>query len=182
MNAGLLEFLGAMKHSPVSNYGGVPGLTSWLIGAPGPRGLVRLMESSRDHQEPVIPHSHRFDFRCVVLAGRVRNIIWLASKQGDLYRTSTLQYGGAPGEYRKLPGESSNWATVTRTYDVGNEYAMRAEEVHSIFFARGTSVLFFEGPQTSDSSIILEPIVDGEVVPTFRVEPWAFKRPAGGAQ
>jgi hypothetical protein len=57
---------------------------------------------------------------------------------------------------------------------------MTADEIHSIFFGRDTSVLFFEGPNVSDTSIILEPVVDGETIPTFKVEPWAFKRAAPG--
>lgn len=53
---------------------------------------------------------------------------------------------------------------------------MLASEVHSIHFSRGAQVLFFEGPTVADTSIILEPNVDGETIPTFRVEPWMFKR------
>jgi len=175
------EFLKCMKHSPIQNYGGIPGITSWLIGEPSKWGIVRLMESSRDHQEPVIPHSHRFDFHCIVLAGTVRNIIWEASPRGDEFQASILTYAGAPGQYRKTSGEISRWTTVTREYTAGEEYGMSAEQVHSIFFSRGASVLFFEGPTAHDSSIILEPVVDGEVVPTFKVEPWMFKKKGGAA-
>ncbi len=44
----LVKFLDAMKHSPIGNYGGIPGVTSWLVGQPSDQGLVRLMECSRD--------------------------------------------------------------------------------------------------------------------------------------
>jgi hypothetical protein len=168
-------FLQSMKHSPIQNYGGIPGLTSWLIGAPSEQGLVRLMECSREHQEPIIPHSHRFDFHCVVLAGFVRNIIWEPCVKGDEFQASVLTYSGEPGKYRKTACASQLWAATTRAYAAGDEYGMTADQVHSIFFSRGASVLFFEGPKVSDTSIILEPVVDGEVIPTFKVEPWMFK-------
>lgn len=172
-----LEFLQTMKHSPVRNYGGIPGLTSWLIGSPGPSGLVRLMECSRDHQEPIVPHSHRFDFHCCVLDGQVRNLIWTKQPiHGDEFQISELVYGGKIGEYRRNKGFIERWAISSSTYRVGSEYSMKADEVHSIFFSRGAVVLFFEGPTVSETSIILEPFVDGEVVPTFKVEPWMFKR------
>jgi hypothetical protein len=169
------EFLKKMKHSPIGNYGGIPGLTSWLIGEPGKLGLVRLLECSRDHQEPIIPHSHRFDFHCVVLAGTVRNLTWIPTERGDQFQITKLRYRGAAGKYEREIGGMSRWAILTREYKAGDEYAMAANEVHSIFFARDTSVLFFEGPQVSDTSIILEPVVDGEALPTFKVEPWMFK-------
>lgn len=172
-----LEFLQSMKHSPVRNYGGIPGLTSWLIGAPSPEGLVRLMECSRDHQEPIVPHSHRFDFHCHVLAGQVRNLIWTQQPvHGDEFQLSELIYGGKIGKYRCNAGFIERWSISSSTYREGGEYSMKADEVHSIFFSRGAAVLFFEGPTISETSIILEPFVDGEVVPTFKVESWMFKR------
>jgi hypothetical protein len=179
----MLDCLDAMKHSPVANYGGIPGLTSWLVGEPSASGLVRLMECSRDHQEPIIPHSHRFDFHCRVLSGSVRNLIWEKTHPGagDAFQVSALEYAGAMGRYQRVAGEVGNWAMHCNRHQAGEEYSMKADEVHSIFFARGTVVLFFEGPKVSDSSIILQPFVDGEAVPTFKVEPWMFKRLEGGA-
>lgn len=171
-----LEHLATMKHSPISNYGGIPGVTSWLIGTPSGRGLVRLMECSRTHQEPVIPHSHRFDFVCLVLSGSVRNLIWEPYATSDQFVQSTITYGGEPGQYTKKRGAAGGWRAFERRYQKDETYSMKADEVHSIFFSRGTSVLFFEGPQVSDTSVILEPFVDGDLVPTFKVEPWAFKR------
>jgi hypothetical protein len=179
----VLNFLSAMKHSPITNYGGIPGLTSWLIGAPGPHGLIRLMECSRDHQEPIIPHSHRFDFHCIVLKGVVLNRIWTdvtTIDHGDEFRISFLDYAGAVGKYEKREGGRARYAFRTETYTEGEEYSMTAEQVHSIFFRRDTAVLFFEGPNVSSGSIILEPIVDGQTIPTFQVEPWAFKRGTPG--
>jgi hypothetical protein len=177
----LRTFVRGMKHSPIHNYGGIPGLTSYLVGGASEHGLIRLMECSREHHEPIIPHSHRFDFHCLVLAGQVRNIVWERVGRGDAYQDSALVYGGSPGFYDVRPEGTGNWATKETVYGGGEEYSMRAEQVHSIFFGRSTSVLFFEGPHRNDSSIILQPFVDGEVVPTFQVQPWAFKRERGAA-
>lgn len=173
----LLKILRRMAHSPVKNYGGIPGLTSSLIGSPGPNGLVRLMESSRDHQEPITPHSHRFDFHCQVITGEVRNLIWTTDENyGDPFQVSVLQYEGQIGKYKRIVGEVKKWRLIPQIYRAGEEYGMAAEEVHSIFFSKGSVMLFFEGPTERDSSIILEPFVDGEAIPTFKVEPWMFKR------
>lgn len=166
----------SMKHSPVRNYGGIPGLTSWLIGEPSAHGLVRLMDCSRDHFEPIVPHSHRFDFECRVLAGSVRNILWEPSAKGDEYEALEVTYSGAPGEYAApRPVGRSIWRYSTNTYHEGETYSMFASEIHSIFFSRGTQVLFFEGPQTTSTSLMLQPVVGGETIPTFKVEPWMFK-------
>jgi hypothetical protein len=165
-------FLDNMKHSPVRNYGGIPGLTSWLIGEPSKRGLIRLMECSRDHFEPIVPHSHRFDFECRVLRGKVRNVIWTPDPKGDEYEATELRYTGTPGHYEKSPSSRNAWSFRADAYREGDTYSMDSTEVHSIFFARDTVVLFFEGAPTTDTSIILQPVVDGVTVPTFKVEPW----------
>lgn len=173
-----MMILESMKHSPVRNYGGIPGLASWLIGEPGTKGLIRLMECSRNHFEPITPHSHRFDFHCRVLRGTVRNIIWEPNPSGDEYEATELKYAGSPGKYERSPSTRNTWISRTNTYREGEEYAMDSTEVHSIFFSRGCVVLFFEGPPTTDTSIILQPVVDGVTVPTFKVEPWMFQRGA----
>lgn len=180
----LLNFVECMKHSPVKNYG-IPGLTSWLIGAPSEAGCVRLFECSRDHQEPITPHSHRFDFFCMVLAGEVKNIIWEKRKYwdtvigvDDLYQASELEYMGDIGQYEKRADGAAQFRRTPTTYKAGENYSMKRDQIHSIFFSAGTKVLFFEGPQRSTSSEILEPFVDGELVPTFKVEPWMFKKPS----
>ncbi len=170
----IATFLDGMKHSPIRNYGGIPGVTSWLIGGPSERGLVRLMECSREHQEPIIPHSHRF--HCKVLSGRVRNLIWSEGVGGDMFRATTMRYDGEPGAYTKIAADVGRWSRITTEYRAGDEYSMTTDQVHSIFFSKGAAVLFLEGPPTRACNLILEPFVDGEAVPTFKVEPWAFKR------
>lgn len=174
-----LDHLRMMRHSPVMNYAGIPGLTSWLIGeASLESGCVRLFECQRQHQEALVPHSHRFDLHCVVLEGAVTNRLWYEEAPhplSDPFIVSTLTYDSM-GVYAQTFNRSSNWRTLDTVYRSGDEYSMKAEQVHSIYFARNTTVLFFEGPTTTDESIILEPCVDGERVPTFKVEPWMFKK------
>lgn len=174
-----IESLMQMAHSPVSNYA-IPGLTSYLIGSPGPKGTVRLFHCSREHQEAITPHSHRFDFQCWVLRGIVRNRLWHRAAENhpraDQYSVSSLQYKGSMGKYAKEHVEISSWVFTDRHFAAGECYSMNADEVHSIFFSRDALVLFLEGPTVSDSSIVLEPYVDNETIPTFETRPWMFKR------
>ncbi len=168
-----------MAHSPVSNYV-LPGLTSSLIGSPSVHGTMRLFQNTRDHQETLTPHSHRFDFMCWVLRGSVRNRLWTKSyvsdRDADEYRTTTLHYEGEIGKYAAKPADVHRWRYEDKQFSEGQCYAMRAHEVHSIFFSRRAIVLFFEGPSAADSSIVIEPVVDGETIPTLEVKPWMFQR------
>lgn len=168
------DVLLAMRHSPVRNYA-VPGLTSWLIGEPGPNGAVRLFESDRDQQENITPHSHRFDFKCLVLSGRVRNRTWLKGACGDPYLRSEQRLGRMGG-YELTPGAVDYYDYLDSIYREGDWYSMKSHEIHSIWFARNTRVLFFEGPEVIETTSILEPMCHGVLVPTFKVEPWMFQR------
>lgn len=174
-----VDMLRNMRHSPVRNYV-VPGLTSWLIGSPGPAGTMRLFECERAHQESITPHSHRFDFQCWVLRGRVTNRTWKASywtnQDADLFQATMLRYSGAMGSYERVVGERNRWIANDKVFSEGECYSMMADEVHSIYFDRNTVVLFFEGPTITAESIIIEPVVNGITVPTFKVEPWMFAR------
>lgn len=128
-----LEHLRQMAHSPLHNYV-IPGLTSWLIGQPGPNGAVRMLECSRQHTEVVTPHSHRFDFRCVVLKGKVRQHLWAPNDDGDLYAEIEQKYMGTPGTYTTQEIGRRRWKRLYRDYLAGDEYGMSAEEVHHIDF------------------------------------------------
>lgn len=179
-----LEMLLKMRHSPVRNYA-IPGLTSWLIGSPSAAGTLRMFESEREHQECITPHSHRFDFQCWVLAGTVRNRLWRKTyahdRDGDAFQETTLHYGGEIGRYESEAGEANCWRFVDQVFTEGDCYAMRAHEVHSIYFSRGARVLFFEGPSVADTSIIIQPVSAGKVIQTFKVEPWMFERQVSAA-
>ena len=171
-----LKIIEAMKHSPIHNYI-VPGLTSWLIGQPSNHGCVRLFEMSREQQEFVTPHSHRFDFECVVLAGVVTNTKWIRSASGDPYIDRKIGKTQDFGRYNmELNGAVDRYSTYSNIYRAGDTYGMSANEIHTIHFGKHAKVLFFEGPMLKTGSTILEPYVGGVRVPTFKVEPWMFQK------
>lgn len=171
----LANFTSSISHSKVSNYV-IPGLSSSLIGNPSESGVVRLFECSRNHQENITAHSHRFDFKCLVLKGSVRNVIWTESTEGDEYAVSSLLYKGEIGSYSKVISRVAKFKPVCTDYNQGDIYSMKYHQIHSIMFTKGTSVLFFEGEPKSESSVILEPYVNGKIIPTMKVEPWMFQK------
>ena len=170
---GLIQQLDQMKSSPIRNYV-IAGLDSFLIS----NGKVRYFENSRQHQDSITPHSHRFDFSCIVLAGSVRNRVWSECREseGDFFQSSTLKYAGEVGEHSVTPEGRGFWKYKETIYDVGDCYSMDSSEVHSIIFSRGAKVLFFEGENKSNESVIIEPVVRGEVIRTYQKLEYMFKR------
>ena len=167
-----------MAHNELRNYA-IPGLSSSLIGHGHNKGTVRLFECSRNHHEPITPHSHRFDFQCLVLKGSVHNILWMPAlehEEGDYFAASELIYGAEPGKYSSADNtiNVSRYTATDQMFHAGDWYGMRADEIHSIFFSRDAVVLFFEGPNITDTTTILEPWVNGQRIPTFKVEDWMF--------
>jgi hypothetical protein len=190
-----VSFFGAGGGSAVSEFTGwlignattlrnyvLPGLTSYMLCVAADGSKVRILHSAIEQQEAITPHSHRFGFGCRVLAGEVTQRLWREARgdeAGDLYLRSLLTYGGKPGAYDVArEAEPLRWSYHDVTYREGDEYGMRASEIHSIRFSRGAAVLFRENAPESLSSVILEPWCDGALVPTFRVEPWMFQRSA----
>jgi len=170
-----IDLIRSMQRSRVGNYV-IPGLSSSLIGGEG-HGLVRMFTQSRSHEEPITPHSHRFDFQCLVLSGHVLNRVWIPDEKGDEYQCTTLEHQGSFGDQtRKAGWKIGRWSYVQTQYKEGQLYSMKAEQIHSIYFSKGAEVLFFEGPSKGMFSSTLEPVVDGEVIPTFKVEPWMFRK------
>jgi hypothetical protein len=166
----------SIKHSPIHNYV-IPGLTSWLIQQFDDH-CVRMFEMTRHHEENITPHSHRFDFFCWVLEGTVHNVIWEQSfeESDDVYALSTLRYNGNIGEYTKTLTNIQSMKKKRFTFHKGESYGMKHHQIHSIFFEKGTKVLFFEGKSVTDSTNVIEPVVDRRIIPTFKVEPWMFKK------
>lgn len=169
----ILEIIRKMQTSKVSNYV-IAGLDSYLL----ENGNVRVFKNNRNHQDQITPHSHRFDFTCLVLNGYVINKVWTecTGKDGDLFQLSELIYSGDIGEHRKKPISNKSFSFNMTTYKTGQTYSMKAEEIHSIEFSKGAVVLFFEGPTVREESLIIEPVVNGEVVPTYEKKSYMFKR------
>lgn len=177
----LLSQLREMTHNRLENYI-VPGMESVLIGGEG-HGLVRAFSIDREARDWVTPHSHRFNFAALVLAGKVHNTLFTKATSGykadDWCLSAIDQVCGANGirEYiHTRETEGGPWHQDTKTYYPGETYSMGYNEIHSIRFERHTSVLIFEGPQIVSSSVMLEPWVNGKCVPTFRTEPWMFEK------
>ena len=135
-----------MAHSPVKNYV-VPGLTSSLIGGVSENGCVRLFESERDQQETITPHSHRFDFQCIVLSGTVINRIWTRkweAGEGDWFSESIISYNGDIGSHlkKRVENHRCQWSYKDNSYKQGECYSMTSNQVHSIWFTKGRGVVF----------------------------------------
>ncbi len=139
-----LSHIEKLMHSPVRNYI-IPGLTSWLIGEPSTCGKVRVFTCERDHQEQIAPHSHRYDFQCMVLQGQVDNIIWNESILGDEYCVTEMIYKDEIGNYEKSDRTVKRYQCHSRKYNTTECYYMQSNQIHSISFSKGTVVLFFEG-------------------------------------
>lgn len=180
----LRAFVWTMAHSRISNYI-IPGLDSYLIGGLGRAGVVRMFHCTRNHHEVIIPHSHRFDFTCLVLNKQVVNEVWTrrveSTDDGDVYMATTMGFDKMGG-YVRGGSEKGCWSPTFSTYRMGETYEMKSAHVHSIRFMKGSQVLFFEGPKVSDTSVILEPVVGGHHVETFKVEPWMFIRESVDSQ
>jgi len=182
MNEELNNAVWAMAHGTLRNYI-APGLTSYLIGGPQ-NGKVRLFHSDRETREWVTPHSHRFDFTCLVLKGSATNIVFQRywGNAGDLYVPGTLERREEFGDYEYVPGDKPYvYVETAHTYGIGETYSMKSNQIHSIRFARGSEVLFFEGPEVAQISVVLEPWSNGKRVPTFVTQPWMFEREASQA-
>ena len=166
-----LEVIKALRVNTLHNYA-LPGLSSSLL----QNGKVRLFESCRNMEEFITPHSHRFPFACLVLQGTVQNSLWVEDPNGDEYQISELHYGGEVGKYSVVEKDVRRFVPFKQDYRTGHWYAMEAKQIHSIRFARDTVVLFFEGIDESQTTEILQPVVNMNVVPTFKTEDWMFQK------
>lgn len=172
----------AMRSNRLKNYI-VPGLHSSLIGAASDYGKVRLFEAERYTRDTVTPHSHRFGFTCLVLHGAVENTIYetaIAPYSAEMWIRSTVtQVCGKNGlqEFKHVREEEPRFFKATSTvYRAGDTYRLRHTDIHSIVFEKDTKVLFFEEPSVQDWDWMLEPFVEGKLVPTFKTEPWMFEK------
>ena len=160
-----------MKSDTISNYI-IAGLESSLLN----NGKVRLFECSRNQQDSVTPHSHRYSLTCLVLSGEVVNRSWYECSEGfgDFFETSVLTYKGSIGSHSRKPSGRCWYTYSDITYTAGDVYTIDIEDIHSIIFNRGAKVLVFEGEVRSDDSVIIEPVVDGVVIPTYENKDYMF--------
>jgi hypothetical protein len=190
------------RHSPVHDYV-IPGLTSWMISSVGADPYspkVRMFEMLREQLGDLTPHSHRYDFTCLVLQGEVENFIWHPDgKAGDtnsqLMCWQNMAWDGDIGALRAMPGDGNRglgyYRVERKTYKAGEEYSMSNEGLHHIRFGMGSRVLFFEGASRGADTRILEPVsaIDSrnallaplgpmvvQPLSLFERKPWMFTR------
>lgn len=171
----------AISSNLISNYI-VPGLESRIVRKCDTGDLLRIFVATREQHQNVIPHSHRYDLTCKVMRGNVKNRIWrkVDSSDADTFTTMQMDYGGEPGIYQK-PREISvdRWGYSTDIHRETNNcnYYLHKSQVHSIVFDKGAVVLIMESDRSdtrSESSIYLEPNIDGKTIHTFATAPWMF--------
>lgn len=176
MNDDLIKQFKRMRHSPLHNYI-VPGLTSWMIMSNGDLGKLRMFESTREQQEFITPHSHRFDFTACVLRGCVYNTLWVpVDNGGDEFVVTNNTYLGKVGEYEVQSRVVARFVGDTICHDEGEWYGMKHNEIHSIRFSRDALVLFIEGQAHTNTTQVLEPWVQQRRIPTMKVEDWMFQK------
>lgn len=170
-----VEHIEKMMHSPIHNYI-VPGLTSWLLGEPSERGKVRVFTSAREHHENIVPHSHRYDFECLVIRGHVKNHIWEIDPKGDDFCATTMRYKDEVGSFDRCESFIEKYSARSMCYTAGQTYGMEHTAIHSIEFSRDAIVLFLEGPELTLNSVMLEPYVGNRKIPTGTIEDWMYLR------
>lgn len=173
----IIKILSDIKSDTVNNYV-IAGLNSSLLN----NGEIRYFENSRNHQDSITPHSHRFDFVCLVLCGGVTNHIWndCLENEGDFFEESNLFYNGSIGDHKKTRTGRDFYRKISTEYRPGETYSMTHDEIHSINFSRGAKVLFFEGPEKVNVSRIIEPVVNGIVIPTYQKLDYMFLKDDNG--
>ena len=150
----LLKLVNTIQSDSIDNYI-VDGLNSSLL----ENGVVRMFTTTHHQIDGIAPHSHRYDFACVVLQGKVTNHLWYAAQDGDDMQVMSLKYLGAPGKYSTTDLAVQKFARSSTVYEAGEIYMMERDQIHNIEFTKGTQVLFFEGPQKTETSLALQPIV-----------------------
>jgi len=164
----------------VKNYV-LAGMTSFMAGGQLViEAKTRTFSMERHQSNMVVPHSHRYCLLSKVIAGTVVNTLWKKTCREDpeadsFYETILSPTDGGMGEYEKtFRARVCYYKPLQRSYGPGESYFMDCEDIHSIAFSKGTVVEIMEYPEESDTSLILEPAIDGKVIPLSRTEDWMF--------
>lgn len=171
----------SMVEKTVSNYV-LAGLTSTM-----PSGLAvadniktRMFRMDRHQTNLIAPHSHRYCLFSKVIEGTVTNTLWKKTCQidpeADAFWMSTLSpIDGGLGEYKKeISSRIKYYKPLSSHYGPGDSYYMHYNDIHSISFSKGAVVQILEYPEDSESSYVLEPAIDGKLIPLARTEDWMF--------
>lgn len=151
----------------------IPGLRSTMLAKPEAGGCIRRFDMLRDQEVDVTPHDHRYDFKCLVLAGEVRHRryhVYPSSKDSADY--AALPYNA---ETHELDTESPRWLAggfSEEVYKAGAWYGCTHHEFHSIRFSNRCAVLFWESAQRKGASSCLLPYFNGRICNTFTWREW----------
>lgn len=167
------EYYDLRKHSPVKNYV-IPGLTNYLVGT---NHKQRLFYCSRNHQEVITPHNHRYSLQCKVLKGSVVNRSWFESgDEGDEYAIFESEYNNEIGNYSTQEKGKSYFKFRDLLHQEGDSYFIHENSIHSIWFSKDTAVLVEEGKTIRNTNVYIEPVVDGVIIPTIEIKSWMFTK------
>ena len=152
----------------------VPGLYSYLLEEYPDGGKLRMFHMTRHQELYIVPHNHRFDFKCCVLEGRVTNYLYVRSVVASPKKKYAM-FGYEPSDRTlcmQRPKKFPYYDIEKTDYTAGQTYEMAAEQFHSIWFQKGTKVLFHEGPQIRSGNEVLVPHASGVVCNTFMSHDW----------
>lgn len=171
------NFFEAFNSSTIKNYV-VPGLESVLLGE-SDGFKVRMFHMTEHQMMHVTPHSHRFNLLSYVLEGEVEHITYHETTRYDdlqkLFKLAVLEQEGQLGEYKTNIHSNGSFRCYSAKYVAGGSYFLNAEDYHSVVFAKGTKVLFIEGPQVATPKILV-PLVKGTVCSTLFTADWMFQK------
>lgn len=162
----------------------VPGLDSYLLCGDNGRGFVRLFVMRRLQETVIVPHNHRYDFHCQVLAGDVTHRTYELGEVISAPRQDTthaiMGYNPASPDRTGDVFAYTNVEHVTdEKHNAGDTYELKYKDFHTVMFAKGAEVLFFEGPSfMRHTSKYLVPYdqVNKAPLDTYYWRDWMMKR------
>ena len=135
------------------------GLDSTLLS----KGLFRIFEANYETQVR-LPHSHKYNFACLVLKGSVLNRVYKPIENNKYKENNELHaeycvaiQTGTLGDYKFNKQHRQAFEITEKLHGEGDWYQMTHEEIHTIRFSKGALVLFIEGPAVTDQVEVLFP-------------------------
>lgn len=135
------------------------GLDSTLLS----QGLFRVFTANYETQVR-LPHSHKYDFACLVLKGSVLNRVYKPIENNKFKENNELHaeycvaiQTGALGDYKFDKQYRQAFEIAEKLHGEGDWYQMTHEDIHAIRFSKGAVVLFIEGPAVTDQVEVLFP-------------------------
>lgn len=176
------EDINSLSISTIENYV-VPGLYSFLLTEKNEDvGCIRAFMQTLHQEYFVTPHSHRYNHEIIMIKGECQQILYeetsiRSDDYSQFYRKSTIEYLNSPGKYRhSLGGHLGQYVRRNKRLEEGQRFRLNSDEIHSIFFNKGAIALIKEGPDIDCMSYILQPIAKDELINTFQVNEWAFRK------